>query len=481
MKVVLCSVPILTTQFPPISLAILSSELRSRGHSVKCFDFNIDACHKAGKHFTKYWEYQNGGYWHDANHYNNVLRPELFNRLISEWVELISKEEPLLIGISINNSQVGTHLAQALKHRLPHVPIVAGGPQCSIIYKHAAARPSSWFDLIVSGEGDYTLVDIVESFEAQGKLVPVIGTSYKDKHGQIKYTGNRPPVIHLDSLHCPDFSDFDLNLYGDVVNDKIIHVKMLPYQTSRGCVATCHFCADRHLQEGVFRQKTGKKIAEDLIYLKNQFNNYDFCFVELISNGNHRKLMELAKVLYEEKETISFWGHMRISSKLTLEDGIVLRKSGLRHVTFGLESASDSVLKKMRKGYNSKIASNCIKNVHNAGITISINIIVGYPDETIFNFLETLWFVIRHRRYLTSIPSVCDCNASPGTDLFNEPDKFGIILNPNNPSVDWITKDGKNTLKRRLVLKKIMSLVFYHIFNLKFSGARVFNPNPLRV
>lgn len=458
MKVVLVAVPIANTRIPPLSLALLAGELKAHGHQVRCFDFNMDACQRVEPELQEYWKFYMGHHWNDTTSYTQIIQPQIIDRFIDQWVEMILAEKPDLIGISVNTQSVVRALSTRLKEQRPDLPIVLGGPTCSVIYGRIATRPSPWEDAVVSGEGEAALLELVAQWESDGKFQTTPGVVLFHE-GNYIYGGPREPVKNPDQFAAADFSDFELAHYRDL---DVNAATSLPVYSSRGCVAACAFCMDNPMWGNCWRPRSAQRVVAEMIHQADEHGITDFTFVDLVINGSARRLDEFAELLLQSGRNFSFWAPARIDRRLTLPLLQKLKKAGLRHLNFGLESGSDRVLRRMKKGYTAADARLCLQRMHQAGLTVSVNLITGFPGETWLDFLKTIWFVFCHRRLIWNRPGVTDCAAIPGSDLQQHPERYGICveLTANDAHYSWKSKDGRNTLAIRNWRKQMMNRVF---------------------
>jgi radical SAM superfamily enzyme YgiQ (UPF0313 family) len=116
----------------------------------------------------------------------------------------------------------------------------------------------------------------------------------------------------------------------------------------------------------------------------------------------------------------------------------------------------------MNKRFNVADAAKVLRRTHEAGIRPVTNWIIGFPTESTYDFLKTLLFVFRNRKYIDigppwGSPSVIH----PHTELDINHRKFGIVNIRNG--YDWYTKYRRNnyTIRRMRValFRKLTSLL----------------------
>ncbi|MBI3558744.1 MAG: radical SAM protein [Deltaproteobacteria bacterium] len=461
MKIVLAAVPLITTRIPPLSIALLAGQMKKDGHTVRSFDFNIETYHAVEPELKSYWTFYKGFQWLDDAHFRDFIYPNIIAKNLEAWASKILKQKPDVVGISVTKSPAAMHLARVLKEKKPRVKIVIGGPRCTKISNDSEMVPGPYFDAVVHHEGETCLSELVRQYELTGKLRAVPGTSVLGDDGTISHEGLREPVMDLNAMPFPDFDDMPLKLYVDADYPAANDLE-LPFYTSRGCPARCNFCMDYKMWDVKYRQKSPQRIIAEMEYLYERYGMDRFYLIELIFNGHHGRMRELATELAKRKHRFTFWGHGRIDPRLDVETLQLLKDAGFRWFIFGLESGSDRVLNLMRKGYGKETASKVLRAMKQVGINCSVNIVTGFPGETWGEFFETVQFIHDHRDCLSMPPAVMECCATQGSDIYLYPEKFGIEVTSGR-GIDergWRSVDGKNTLEVRLLRKEMMHKVF---------------------
>lgn len=462
MKIVLVAVPLITTRFPPLSIALLAGQMKADGHQVKSFDFNIETYYSVNEELQTYWTYYKGFQWLDNSHFRDFIFPNIIEKNLQKWADAILAENPDIVGISVTEAPSSVHLAKLLRSLRPDLKIIVGGPRCSKTYDDSTFVPNDYLDAVVHNEGEQTLSDLVKTYVKTGSLQSVPGASVLGVTGEIIFSGLRERVMELDQMPYPDFDDFDLKKYIDL-DSPDNWIISLPFYSSRGCPARCNFCMDYKMWDVYYRQKSPKRIADEMLFLSNKYGVKDFHLIELIFNGHHKKMLELCQYLIEANQGISFFGHGRIDPRLDAEALSMLKQAGFKWFIFGLETASNHLLKSMRKGYAKETASRVLKDMGEVGLNCSVNLITGLPGETWADFFETVQFIFDHKEFIASPPAICECILVSGTDIALYPEKFGIKTGPNGKatcSYAWESVDGKNNLETRLLRKEMMVKIF---------------------
>jgi hypothetical protein len=126
-----------------------------------------------------------------------------------------------------------------------------------------------------------------------------------------------------------------------------------------------------------------------------------------------------------------------------------MKRSGCAFLSWGVESLSDPVLRKIRKPSTADLAEEALRAAHAAGIPQLAYLIVGLPGETEETFAETLARVRRIAPFVTRF-SIMPCQAVPFAPLRENPEAFGIDVSGPDPKDHWKSLDGSNTHARRM-------------------------------
>ena len=214
---------------------------------------------------------------------------------------------------------------------------------------------------------------------------------------------------------------------------------------SRGCINRCSFC-NEYTDWIRYQFRDPTIVVEELAYQKSIHPTITAFWLSC-SNlaGNIPKLKQFCELLTQKNLHISWDSQLSISTALNPDLLKLMKSSGCNFLHYGLESASNKVLKLMNKGYNRKTADRIIQDTIRCGIKFNFNIVVGFPGESNYNFIETLFFIKKILKYGIS-NSTAICYISPGSVLFHHFEKFKII---DYEQEFWRTKDSWNTLHVR--------------------------------
>ena len=450
MRIVLVLCPSWGIETPHLGIALLVANLRRHGYEVEVCDFNIRV-HNRDKE-KGLWKSEEDVHWEDKGSISRFIQDN--NETLNLFVEEILSTGAEVVGFSVYNTTKGIslELARRIKERDKSKTIICGGQMCFPKPAAEAVIREEAVDAVVIGEGDEVIVNIMRNIAGSGKPGPCPGIFYKE-NGKIIDCGMDFPIADIDRLPFPDFSDFDLKLYGNP--------QQLPILSSRGCPYKCVFCNTK-LFWLKYRSMSGDRMFQEVLYQLNKYEDvHFFTFNDHSVNANIKALSRFVDLVIESKTKkgslkknyaqLSWRGAAVIRKEMTRDFIQKLKLSGCIELEFGIESASDRVRGLMKKPPDdARIIEQVIRDTTEAGIGVRANFMFGFPGETEGDFEETLGFLKRNKDYFVQVhPSETFCHIDPNTYMYNHPDEFGITNYKNN-SLYWESKDGRSSYPERL-------------------------------
>lgn len=394
---------------PPFNLARLSSVLLEEGYYTRCLDLNIKAWNLVKDRFdevgfdpwdgTKAYKWKGDIYFKELHSY--------FEELFETAIETIVKANPKVIGFTLywTNQVPVVWMKNKLKERLPNTIFIAGGPSSQT----EADMMKDEFDIVVVGEAEKIIVQTLNKIES-GEM----GKS------QFPLILSQPSFERLDlNLYpIPNFSDFDMNEY-QIPNGTIS-------EFSRGCVAKCTFCEETHFWN--FRQRGYLSLVDELEHLNKHFGFNGVWFVDSLVNGNLKELYEFAKEVIKRGLKIQWFGYARHDKRMDLEYLQTLKDSGLLAFQYGSESGSNKVLEDMKKRVTKEDMEQNFIDGAKVGIQAVTGWVIGFPTETINDFVDTMTLIWRNRETsITNLVVSQRFHLGPQTIVGQNPERFGIL------------------------------------------------------
>ncbi|NLH49973.1 MAG: B12-binding domain-containing radical SAM protein [Myxococcales bacterium] len=334
----------------------------------------------------------------------------------------VAAQAPLVCGLTATTLGIraAAELAAKIKQLSPDCVTVLGGP-------HVSSRPEETIesyrsiDYGVVGEGEATAWEIFREVERGGSPALVKGVVYRDG-GMVRFAKRRPLFAHLDDLPQPawDLLPPLAPTYGPSPQSTFRLPSTILF-TSRGCPYKCAFC-DR----GVFGQKLrmhgAAYVWEMMELLYRQHSIVDFAFHDESLFIDEGRLVELCRAIQRSGLPLSFSCQARVDQIISPFALRELAKAGCWQVSFGLESGSDDMLRRLGKGTTVEQAREALRKVRAEGISTKAFIMLGAPGETADTLRATRDFVLGEPLDDVMIGFFAPF---PGAELTNEIERHG--------------------------------------------------------
>ncbi|MCX6238930.1 MAG: radical SAM protein [Bacteroidia bacterium] len=314
-----------------------------------------------------------------------------YYKFYKSYFSEIFQDEYKYYGISvtgINQVIPSFTLAKIIKENFKDVKVIIGGAWVTQLSTKIRKNSSlfKYIDYFVVGEGEKTLYNIITKDNSEVNNTLTLTDN--------KVSGNiKPDYIDLNDLPAPTFVDYDLNSY-DVKNT-------LPYQSSRGCSwGKCTFCSYPIL-DPKYRIKKKEVIFNDFEKLIDKYNTEYICLVD--SELNKERLTSISNIVSNLKKKIFWRGFARFDKNLNFDILLDASMNGCDVLIWGMESGSDKILKKIRKGTTITIMNDVLKDAFAAGIHNRVCVMYEIPEETEEDFHQTINFLERNSKIIGSL------------------------------------------------------------------------------
>lgn len=337
----------------PLGLLYIAAVLERAGHTVACID----------------------------------AAAELLN--VAKTVERVRAFQPDVIGIGSFTVSFDTtkKLGTQLKAALPGVPIVLGSYHVTLVPEEAMSNPQ--FDVGVLGEGEYTMLELVEHYAGQRALADVSGIVFRDGQGGFTYTPKRAKLRELDDLPFPARHLLPPNLYKPIPVDEHAFPKFSMI-TSRGCPHACAFCQK---SRSGYRSHSATYIVDEMEHLVRDFGARDIAFVDSLFCANKKRVYAICDEII--RRGLHHEVSWTCSSRVEVVDKPLLarmKEAGCWRTRFGIESGSDRVLDFISKGITKEKIRAAITAAHEVGLRPKAFFMVGHMPDTRESILETIEF-----------------------------------------------------------------------------------------
>jgi ribosomal peptide maturation radical SAM protein 1 len=307
-------------------------------------------------------------------------------RLVPVFLERMADEVhnigPRVVGFTSTFSQnvPSLVLAKVLKRRDPSLSIIFGGANCDGPMGAALHRAFPWVDVVVRGEAERILPDLVRDLLAGGTVRPQPGLCFREGGRSVRIPQAGGAEVAMDEIPTPTFDEYFERLARTSFVAEVERDVALVYETARGCwwgaKAHCTFCGANGTSMA-FRSKSPARVIEELATLARRYHRLDFQIVDNILDLRYFRdvLPQLRELGYD----LSIFYETK--ANLGREQVHLLREAGVDRIQPGLESLSTPILGLMRKGVTAFQNVRFLKWCAEYGIGVFWNIIYGFPGE----------------------------------------------------------------------------------------------------
>jgi anaerobic magnesium-protoporphyrin IX monomethyl ester cyclase len=319
----------------------------------------------------------------------------------------IATIEPSVVGITsvtpmIQSALLAAHVA---KEKCPNAIVILGGPHVTFMDKQILSENSE-VDVVVRGEGEQTLLELMRHVSNFGDLHEIAGITFRN-NGRIIRTPNRPFIQNLDELPRPAYEHFPLRKY------RLFGKAVLPIMTSRGCPFQCSYCVSSRMNGIRFRARSPKNVVDELEWLRDTHGADAFSFYDDAFTLDIARACEICEEIKNRNIGLPWDCQTRVD-QITKEVLAKMREANCQLVSFGVESGNQKILNAVKKRTTIEQNERAIRWAKEAGLPVAMSVIIGYPGETTDTLKQTLDFI---RRTEPDYVYLCLATPYPGTEL----------------------------------------------------------------
>ena len=337
-------------RFPPLGLGYLAASLKNSGHEVEILDCTF------------------------------------MNRKSAMEAALSRPRDIVGIYCMVTMREDALNFARQL--RKAGSVLIAGGPLPS-------SDPASFtddFDVVVKGEGEHTIVELLSVYGPEKDLSAIAGIVYK-KGNDVVINPPRAMETNLDSFPFPARELLPNSKYIAHSKQKFGYA-MTSIMTTRGCPFTCEFCSNAVFGAS-YRERSPENVVDEIERVLAL--GYDRVhFGDDVFTLRKERILKVCREIKARRLTFSWECLGRVDS-IDAETAAAMRDAGCDRIFFGIESGNNEILKLIGKKITVESARRAVESAHDAGIRAGAFFILCYPGETDKTVLETI-------RFATSLP-----------------------------------------------------------------------------
>jgi tRNA A37 methylthiotransferase MiaB len=333
--------------------------------------------------------------------------------------EEVSRGEPEFLGLSLYlwNVERSLHLAREVKRRSPRTRVIVGGPEVSSDNPFVLAQ--SGFDVAVTGEAEASFANLVDALMSGRDATGLPGVAVRKPLGMSAFGPPADAAFPLDRYPSP-------YLAGGVPVDG---TRSTYVETVRGCRSHCTFCFYPR-SSSVLRVLEPGSAAALVAGLRDR-GAREVVFLD--PTFNHRPgLVPLLDALAEVNAgaSLTFFAEVRAEG-LTADHAARLARAGFTKLEVGLQSVNHETLKRIRRGGSPQLVAEAARMLHDHGIELLVDLIVGLPGDRVDDVLRGVEFL--QENGLGSEAQVFPLSLLPGTAMRATAGADGVAFDPVPP------------------------------------------------
>lgn len=359
-----------------------------------------------------------GTYLKKNNYTVKIIDLAVENLDENQFFQAIEECNPSIIGMSTYNEawNVQKILCRRIKQKYPNIIIAAGGAFATFCYEQVLNE--SMTDFVLRGEGEYVFCQLCDCLlRSKLKKENIKGLCYKNKEGSVIANANVERIKNLDQLPFPDRSLIKKEKY------------VLPYtiSTSRGCPGQCIFCSSKSFWGKSVIMRSAENVYKEVMDIYEKYGANIFYITDDTFTASKKRCLEFCEML--RQSGISFvWGCESRADVINEEFIRILYESGCHKIQFGMESADNEILQRIKKHVTIEQIENAVMCAAKYNMHIQVSYIVGHAFDTEETVKKTISFA-KHLSDDYGARVVCSVNTPfPGTEQYEKRKELGIEI-----------------------------------------------------
>jgi radical SAM superfamily enzyme YgiQ (UPF0313 family) len=407
-------------------------------------------------------------------------------------ITALSRVDVAFVGFTCMSSQAGPaiNICKKIRSMFPDVLIVFGGVHPTLVPE--SLLRTKQVDLCIVGEGDVSIVKIVDYANGRMSLESIPNLVAIDKDGKVVKTAIAPLTCfdNLPSMNHPALFADDIEKYIKKIPTSDGIINGFSILTGLGCNYQCAFCIN-HILKRSYRTKPARSIYNEIKYLFSEHNIRFFIFQEEHFFGDKPRLFQLLEFIENDPE---LYGKIKWTTTIRVTDindnyvdvSLLKRFVVAGCVGFGTggESGSNKILRAIRKGSTCADILRAAKYCNEANLSLAFSFVMLWPPEEVSDMIETAQIIdkILHMGEHATVPYFQTYRPYPGSVW--EPD-ISRFIDPEAIPID--TWRMQFIDKQRLLRFKdpdyvynviLVTQAMCHISG-RFNGLRRFLPRQL--
>jgi anaerobic magnesium-protoporphyrin IX monomethyl ester cyclase len=238
-------------------------------------------------------------------------------------------------------------------------------------------------DCIVCGEGEETIVNLVEAIGNKSPLKLVKGIAIR-LDGTVLKTSSSPNIKDLNAYRVgwELMENYNYTYWGKR--------KAVVIQFSRGCPHSCSYCG-QSLFWGKWRHRDPQFLADEIEMLHKKYGVEVINFADENPSADQKEWKKFLEALIQKNLKLILVGSIRADSIVRDAGHLHLyKKAGFERFLLGIENYDEAVLEKIKKEGSIAKDKEAIQLLRKNNILSMATYVVGFGEETTKDFYNSL-------------------------------------------------------------------------------------------
>lgn len=269
-------------------------------------------------------------------------------------------------------------LLKIAKEVNPRVVTVIGNVHPTFCYEEIFRDHAASVDFIVRGEGEETLVDLLNTLNAGGDLSQVKSVVYLEK-GSVTVTPSRGYIKDLDALPLAwDLVDWPIYTYRTMENSRLAIVS-----SSRGCSQQCSFCSQQLFWQRKWRGRSPENFVGELEFLRDTYGVNVVMIADETPTLDRQRWERILDLLIDREVGTKILMETRVDDIIRDEDIMwKYKKANIDHIYVGVEATTQEALDIFKKDIRVEQSKKALDLINEYNIVSETSFVLGMPDDT---------------------------------------------------------------------------------------------------
>lgn len=277
-------------------------------------------------------------------------------------------------------------LCNLAKQINPAMITVLGNVHAAFCYDEILQDENEALDYIVRGEGEVTLVELLNCLNAGGDPSTIDGLAFW-RNNDVVVTPKAPYIHDLDSLPTAwDLVEWPIYSYRAKNNARLAIIS-----TSRGCKSQCSFCSQQLFWAQSWRARSAENVVDEIEMLGNVYGVKVAMLSDELPTFDRVRWEKILDLMIERQVPVKLLMETRVDD--IIRDADIMwkyRKAGVDHIYVGVEAGSQETLDLFKKDTEVAQSKQAIDIINNADIVSETSFVLGMPDDTPESIAQTI-------------------------------------------------------------------------------------------